>query len=146
MAISIFSSDFILIKIYSRDVFVNVYILVVKMMNDAHDPEQIWQLPEVQQALTTPEQHHLFVVLGTSVLEVGRDFDADWGIIEPSSMRSLIQFAGRIQRHRQQVPECENLVILERNVRALRGETVAYCRPGFETERHLLPHHVVKAV
>jgi CRISPR-associated endonuclease/helicase Cas3 len=59
-----------------------------------HDPEQIWQLPDVKQALTSPEQHHLFVVLGTSVLEVGRDFDADWGIIEPSSMRSLIQFAG----------------------------------------------------
>lgn len=106
-----------------------------------HEPERVWQLPDVKQALTSPEQHHLFVVLGTSVLEVGRDFDADWGIIEPSSMRSLIQFAGRIQRHRQIVPERENLVILERNVRALRGETVAYCRPGFETERHTLPHH-----
>lgn len=106
-----------------------------------HEPERVWQLPDVKQALTSPEQHHLFVVLGTSVLEVGRDFDADWGIIEPSSMRSLIQFAGRIQRHRQIVPERENLVILERNVRALRGETVAYCRPGFETEHHLLPHH-----
>ena len=106
-----------------------------------HKPERVWQLPEVKQALTSPEQHHLFVVLGTSVLEVGRDFDADWGIIEPSSMRSLIQFAGRIQRHRQIVPESENLVILERNVRALRGEKIAYCRPGFETEHHLLPHH-----
>ncbi|WP_288790643.1 type I-F CRISPR-associated helicase Cas3f [uncultured Enterobacter sp.] len=106
-----------------------------------HEPEQIWQLPEVKQALTSSEQHHLFVVLGTSVLEVGRDFDADWGIIEPSSMRSLIQFAGRIQRHRQIAPESENLVILDRNVRALRGEKVAYCRPGFETGQHLLPHH-----
>lgn len=106
-----------------------------------HEPEQVWQLPEVQQALASSEQHHLFVVLGTSVLEVGRDFDADWGIIEPSSMRSLIQFAGRIQRHRQQVPERENLVILAQNIRALRGEAVAYCRPGFETERDTLPCH-----
>lgn len=39
------------------------------------------------------------------------------------------------------MPESENLVILERNVRALRGEKIAYCRPGFETEQHLLPHH-----
>ncbi|HAT6805027.1 TPA: type I-F CRISPR-associated helicase Cas3 [Citrobacter freundii] len=106
-----------------------------------HDLQQIWKLPEVQLALGASGQHHLFVVLGTSVLEVGRDFDADWGIIEPSSMRSLIQFAGRIQRHRQHVPETENLVILDRNVRALRGEKVAYCRPGFETERRPLPHH-----
>ncbi|MDA4606837.1 type I-F CRISPR-associated helicase Cas3f [Enterobacter kobei] len=106
-----------------------------------HEPEQVWELPEVKRALMSPEHHHLFVVLGTSVLEVGRDFDADWGIIEPSSMRSLIQFAGRIQRHRQSVPERENLVILQRNIRALRGEKIAYCRPGFETEDHLLPHH-----
>lgn len=111
-----------------------------------HAPERIWQLPEVKQALASQEQHHLFVVLGTSVLEVGRDFDADWGIIEPSSMRSLIQFAGRIQRHRQIAPESENLVILDRNVRALRGEKVAYCRPGFETGQHLLPHHDLHAL
>lgn len=106
-----------------------------------HDPEHIWHLPEVQQALASPFQHHLFVVLGTSVLEVGRDFDADWGIIEPSSMRSLIQFAGRIQRHRRQLPESENVVILSRNIRALRGKTFAYCKPGFETDKHPLPHH-----
>ena len=121
-----------------------VRALIEKRLDGAftrHDPQAIWQLPEVQQALAMPEQNHLFVVLGTSVLEVGRDFDADWGIAEPSSMRSLIQFAGRIQRHRQHVPVRENLVILERNVRALQGKTVAYCRPGFETEKHLLPHH-----
>ncbi|CAD5354204.1 CRISPR-associated nuclease/helicase Cas3 subtype I-F/YPEST [Enterobacter cancerogenus] len=106
-----------------------------------HDPDSIWQLPEVKQALESPCQHHLFVVLGTSVLEVGRDFCADWGIIEPSSMRSLIQFAGRIQRHRQLVPETENLVILNRNINALRGESIAYCKPGFETKKHAFSDH-----
>ncbi|MBF1959503.1 type I-F CRISPR-associated helicase Cas3f [Enterobacter hormaechei] len=111
-----------------------------------HEPERIWQLPEVKQALASQEQHHLFVVLGSPILETGRDLDADWGIIEPSSMRSLIQFAGRIQRHRQIVPDNENLVILERNVHALRGEKVAYCLPGFETGQHLLPHHDLHAL
>lgn len=120
-----------------------------------HDPEQIWQLPEVKQIQASPYQHHLFVVLGTSVLEVGRDFDADWGIIEPSSMRSLIQFAGRIQRHRQLIPESENLVILDRNIRALLGKNIAYCKPGFETETHpfnihglreLLPEAAYRAI
>lgn len=106
-----------------------------------HQPEQIWQLPEVKQAIASPYQHHIFVVLGTSVLEVGRDFDADWGIIEPSSMRSLIQFVGRIQRHRQRPPGSENVVVLNRNIRALRGETVAYCRPGFETEKFPFDDH-----
>lgn len=108
---------------------------------DKDAPDPVWQLPEVMQALASPFQHHIFVVLGTSVLEVGRDFDADWGIVEPSSMRSLIQFAGRIQRHRQQPPDSENLVVLNRNIRALRGEAVAYCRPGFETDKFPFAHH-----
>ncbi|HDH7822039.1 TPA: type I-F CRISPR-associated helicase Cas3 [Raoultella planticola] len=106
-----------------------------------HDPQEIWHLPEVKEALASPRQHHLFVVLASPVIEVGRDFDADWGIIEPSSMRSLIQFAGRIQRHRQQVPASENLVILNRNLRALHGEKVAYCQPGFEAESYRLREH-----
>lgn len=107
-----------------------------------HQPEQVWQLPEVQAVLhQSTARHHLFVVLATSVVEVGRDWDADWGIIEPSSMRSLIQFAGRIQRHRQWLRDTENLVILNKNIRALQGEKTAYCRPGFETATHTFPSH-----
>jgi len=47
-----------------------------------------------------PEPHHLFIVLGSPVTEVGRDHDYDWAVVEPSSMRSLIQLAGRVRRHR----------------------------------------------
>jgi CRISPR-associated endonuclease/helicase Cas3 len=39
-------------------------------------------------------------VLGSPVTEVGRDHDYDWAVVEPSSMRSLIQLAGRVRRHR----------------------------------------------
>lgn len=107
-----------------------------------HRPEQIWQEPDVAAALRErPEKHHLFVVLGTSVIEVGRDWDADWGIIEPSAMRSIIQFAGRIQRHRRQVPAAENIVILSHNVRGLCKNPVAFCQPGFEDKQHRLPSH-----
>ncbi|MEO3989255.1 type I-F CRISPR-associated helicase Cas3f [Pseudocitrobacter cyperus] len=107
-----------------------------------HQPDALWQNAEIATALhKRPEKHHLFVVLGTSVIEVGRDWDADWGIIEPSSMRSIIQFAGRIQRHRRQAPESENLAILSRNIRALQQKAPAFCKPGFETKNHLLPSH-----
>ncbi|WP_250470196.1 type I-F CRISPR-associated helicase Cas3f [Caballeronia sp. GAFFF2] len=41
-----------------------------------------------------PEEDHLFIVLASPVCEVGRDWDADWAIAEPSSIRSLIQLAG----------------------------------------------------
>ena len=45
-------------------------------------------------------KHHVFMVLATPVAEVGRDHDYDWAIVEPSSMRSIIQLAGRVWRHR----------------------------------------------
>ncbi|POT57950.1 type I-F CRISPR-associated helicase Cas3 [Citrobacter amalonaticus] len=107
-----------------------------------HQPDAVWKHPDIAQAIhTRPEKHHLFVVLGTSVMEVGRDWDASWGIVEPSSMRSIIQFAGRIQRHRRQVPERENLVILSRNIRALREQSPAFSQPGFEDKNHLLDSH-----
>jgi CRISPR-associated endonuclease/helicase Cas3 len=52
------------------------------------DQEAIWRFPEIQHALNNyPEQNQLFVVLATSVAEVGRDHDYDWAIAEPSSMR-----------------------------------------------------------
>jgi len=86
-------------------------------------------------------QHHVFIVLGTSVVEVGRDHDYDWAIAEPSSLRSLIQLAGRIQRHRQQKPSCANLLVLNQNIRALHNEKTAYCHPGFETPELPLNSH-----
>ncbi|MCH1920940.1 type I-F CRISPR-associated helicase Cas3f [Shewanella sp. A3A] len=107
-----------------------------------HDPETLWQQPEIQSVLEhANEDNIVFVVFGTSVVEVGRDHDYDWAIAEPSSMRALIQLAGRIQRHRQQAPSQANLVVLNKNIRALNGERVAYCQPGFESEALPLKSH-----
>ncbi|NIY47476.1 type I-F CRISPR-associated helicase Cas3f [Cedecea colo] len=107
-----------------------------------HDPNTLWQQPEIRRAVEqSSAQHHLFVVLATSVVEVGRDWDADWGIIEPSSMRSLIQFSGRIQRHRQNIPESSNVLILNKNIRGYCRETPAMCKPGFETADFPLTSH-----
>ncbi len=110
-----------------------------------YDPDALWQVDEVRNALERyPEKHHIFVVLATSVAEVGRDHDYDWMIAEPSSMRSLIQLAGRLQRHRQQCPAQPNMHILHKNVKALRQSapsTPAYCKPGFETLANLFSSH-----
>lgn len=108
-------------------------------------PDALWQVTEIREAIEQqPQRHHLFVVLATSVAEVGRDHDYDWAIAEPSSMRSLIQLAGRILRHRQRdefVPTSPNFYLLSHNVRALKGEPVAFCRPGFESNDRLLTSH-----
>jgi CRISPR-associated endonuclease/helicase Cas3 len=102
------------------------------------DPQALWQVAEIRNAIEQqPQQHHLFVVLATSVAEVGRDHDYDWAIAEPSSMRSFIQLAGRILRHRQRdeyAPTSPNFYLLSHNVRALKGEKVVFLRPGFESK------------
>ncbi len=99
------------------------------------DPNKLWEVPEIESALTEKaETNHIFVVFATSVAEVGRDHDYDWAIAEPSSMRSIIQLAGRVQRHRKVPPSESNIVILQNNLKGLKGSDLAYTRPGFESK------------
>jgi len=112
------------------------------LMRDLNHPEKLWEITEIKAALRQGSiQNHLFVVLATSVAEVGRDHDYDWAIAEPSSMRSLIQLAGRIQRHRQVPPKSPNMLLLSKNFKALKGEELAYYRPGFEWDKQKLSNH-----
>lgn len=108
-----------------------------------HNKDAIWQQEPVRQALVDhPEiNNHIFVVIATAVAEVGRDHDYDWAIAEPSSMRSLIQLAGRIQRHRSQIPDSPNLLILSQNFRTLSGDKITFRQPGFESEQFPLKSH-----
>lgn len=98
-------------------------------------PEAIFSDPEVQQRLAdSAETDHLFVILATAVAEVGRDHDYDWAIIEPSSMRSIIQLAGRVRRHRPDKYLPPNLLLLDTNITHLTNGPgkPAFFRPGFE--------------
>ncbi len=79
-----------------------------------------------------PEKHQIFIVLASPVAEVGRDHDYDWAIIEPSSMRSIIQIAGRVLRHRDKEPEHANILLLDKNIKCLKGVKPCFERPGFE--------------
>ncbi|AXG46941.1 type I-F CRISPR-associated helicase Cas3 [Photorhabdus laumondii subsp. laumondii] len=110
-----------------------------------YDEEELWQVAEIRKVLEeTSERDHIFVVAATSVAEVGRDHDYDWSIAEPSSMRSLIQLAGRIQRHRRKEPREPNLHILAKNYKALKATDLkhpVYCRPGFESKDYLFANH-----
>jgi CRISPR-associated endonuclease/helicase Cas3 len=102
--------------------------------------DAVWKLPEVRRALDTKnsEDNHLFVVLASPVCEVGRDWDADWAVAEPSSMRSLIQLAGRVQRHRRKPPQTPNVLMFDTNLKGIKqrdGRQPVFARPGFETDR-----------
>lgn len=108
------------------------------------DSQAVYHLPAIRAAVDgTPESHHLFVVLASPVCEVGRDWDADWAVAEPSSLRSLIQLAGRVQRHRRKVVETPNLIIFDTNLRHYRyrgQDQPAFIRPGFEQARQPIQH------
>jgi CRISPR-associated endonuclease/helicase Cas3 len=107
-------------------------------------PEAVFKDKEIRGLLDDSlEKDHLFVVLATSVLEVGRDFDADWAIVEPSSMRAIIQLAGRVRRHRADpLVTRPNMVLLDTNLRALeRPGGPAFQRPGFESRDFPLTKH-----
>lgn len=101
--------------------------------------DAVWQLPQIRHALDTyPEHDHLFVVLASPVCEVGRDWDTDWAVAEPSSMRSLIQLAGRVQRHRRKPPKTPNVLVFDTNLKGIKqhdGHQPVFTRPGFETDR-----------
>lgn len=79
------------------------------------------------------EQKHIIIVLASPVCEVGRDHDYDWMIIEPSSMRSIIQASGRTRRHRPERYIQPNVFLMETNIRHFRHpQQACFSRPGFE--------------
>ncbi|MFA0519761.1 type I-F CRISPR-associated helicase Cas3f, partial [Vibrio sp. 10N.222.55.E8] len=127
------------------------------LQRDRDDLQGVIKAPVVEAALKQyPERHHIFVVLATPVAEVGRDHDYDWAVVEPSSMRSIIQLAGRVQRHRRIEPQSTNILVLNQNVKALKGSGKAvYNKPGFECDipelklsthdlREQVDHHYIK--
>ncbi len=101
-----------------------------------HQPEAVFQLPDIRARLDASAQaDHLFIVLGSPVTEVGRDHDYDWAVVEPSSMRSLIQLAGRVRRHRPEPVSSPNIQVFSRNLRSFTAPgQAAFCKPGFEAD------------
>ncbi len=106
-------------------------------------PDAVFDIPDIRKRLDRhSEADHLFIVLGSPVTEVGRDHDYDWAVVEPSSMRSLIQLAGRVRRHRHDACVTPNLALLDSNLRNFKHPgKPAFCKPGFESEGWMLSSH-----
>lgn len=80
-----------------------------------------------------------FIVIATPVEEVGRDHDFDWAVIDASSVQSIVQTAGRVNRHRLNAVEIPNIVIPQFNYRycqnkdrTLPKKQSVFTRPGYE--------------
>ena len=120
-------------------------------------PDPVFAQPSIRALVDAhPEQDQLFIVLGSPVTEVGRDHDYDWAVVEPSSMRSLIQLAGRVRRHRTEAVSTVNVEVLDTNRKALEltgdqgRKKAAFCMPGFELDAadaprfHLTSHSLTE--
>lgn len=116
-----------------------------KVLN-RHQPNDVFEIHDIRGRIdSSAEYDQLFIVLSSPVTEVGRDHDYDWAVVEPSSMRSLIQLAGRVGRHRGVECNSYNLLIFNRNLRSIENpDKPAYCRPGFENDIFSLEGHVLE--
>lgn len=100
------------------------------------DDRHIEQDAEIRALLAQTEASSIsFIVVATPVEEIGRDHDFDWAVIEPSSTQSIVQTAGRVNRHRLQPVATPNVAILQFNARWARGKNTVFCRPGLESDR-----------
>ncbi|HPY39656.1 MAG TPA: type I-F CRISPR-associated helicase Cas3f [Thiolinea sp.] len=119
-----------------------------QVLNRKHGkkPQDHLKIKEHLQQATKP--HVIFMLVATPVEEVGRDHDLDWAVIEPSSMRSIIQMAGRVWRHRPIQEDLKpNILLLERNLASLLNKTEtqpAFYHPGYESKAYLLNSHSLK--
>lgn len=89
----------------------------------------------------------IFILVATPVAEVGRDFCLDWAVIEPSSMRSIIQLCGRVRRHRPVAKNdlsIPNIHLLAYNLKGFtqtNPQLAVFRYPGFESKAYPLVSH-----
>jgi len=89
--------------------------------------EESWVFEQLR--LRAPDaKRHCLLVISTPVIEVGNDLDFDFAVIDPSSSRSILQTAGRVNRHRRQsLPDgVVNVFIATKPVHD------RYFKPGYE--------------
>ena len=112
-----------------------------KLLNrkDPENPNQhILECEEIRRIINEYKKSGLnelkIIVVATPVEEVGRDHDFDWAIIDPSSAQSLVQTAGRVNRHRLIEVSQPNIGILQFNFRKILDDKDSRCfvRPGYE--------------
>lgn len=68
--------------------------------------------PDILSHLTQHDEL-IIIVCTTNILETGRDFDFDWACSDLLSVRSLIQLAGRVKRHRMEKTVAPNMALFK---------------------------------
>lgn len=102
--------------------------------------------PEIRSMLDSDDTRELMlIVVATPVEEIGRDHDFDWAVIEPSSTQSIVQTAGRVNRHRLNIIDRPNVALLQFNRKAVEtNDKCVFQRPGLEVGKPYETHDLSK--
>jgi hypothetical protein len=101
--------------------------------------DHLYAMKEMQPFLNTVKKKGkkdaFIIVVTTSIQETGRDHDYDWAILEPCSTRSIVQSAGRIERHRSNQLQNDdfNLFLMKHPHRYIYNAENFWSFPGIET-------------
>lgn len=116
--------------------YLGVLDAVLEPLTCRKDPSSFLQVPALRAALDSCSAAELVVIVSTTTLiETGRDFDFDWAVLEPRSVRGEVQAVGRVRRHRREaLPSgTPNVLLLSTPLKALEGATGGFWRrPGVE--------------
>lgn len=74
------------------------------------------------------------IVVCSPVIETGNDIDFDYAILDLSSTRSLIQSAGRVNRHRNRDVTQPNVAVISKPLVTLTNKDHSFSSPGVETK------------
>lgn len=120
---------------YPRN-YLGVIDATLQQLCSRKDPIAFLDTPSLRQTLSSSaSQDVLVLVCTTTLMETGRDFDFDWAILEPRSVRGEVQAVGRVRRHRKEALEVEapNVFLLATPLRGLDDpKSPVWGRPGIE--------------
>lgn len=117
-----------------------------RILTRKNSNENIINDPYINELIAkSPAKDCKFILISSPAEEVGRDHDFDWSLIEPNSARSIVQTAGRVNRHRLTPVTKANIGILDRSFRCCLknncSEESHYHKPGFEPTDKPFPSH-----
>ena len=99
--------------------------VLLRRQNDDEWIQKLRHLPAYQEAMKLGQKDLLLVVVASPVEEIGRDHDFDYAVIEPSSSQSIVQTAGRVNRHRMEKVSEPNIAILQYAYRYCRNQNLS---------------------
>jgi CRISPR/Cas system-associated endonuclease/helicase Cas3 len=72
------------------------------------------------------KQHVVMMVVTSSIMETGRDFDFDWCVLEPCSTTSIVQAGGRVRRHRRHTTDKPNVLVMPVSLAGMTDDRSAW--------------------